>query len=394
MPLDPVAAQVIAVLSGTFPEVGVTVDDAAEARRILAAAPAAPGEPTPVGRVENRTIPGAGGAEVPVRIYWPAGGVGADSQSGASVAAGISAGTAVSAGTGGAAGVSAGASVAAGISAGTAVSAGTGGAAGISAGSASTAVSAGTGGAAGVSAGAALPLVAFFHGGGWVLCGLDSHDEACRQLANGTGAIVMSVDYRLAPEHRFPTAAEDAYAATRWLADHGADLGGDPARLAVAGDSAGGNLAASVALMARDRGGPALVFQLLVYPVLDHSFDTGSYKENATGYFLTVDAMRWFWAQYLGPHGDGSDPYVSPLRAADLSGLPPAHVVTAEFDPLRDEGEAYAARLSAAGVPTEARRYDGAFHGFFSMTAVLDAAAAASAAAHTALRGALHAAGE
>jgi acetyl esterase len=336
MPLDPVAAQVIAMLSTTFPEVGVTVDDAAEARRILAAAPAAPGDPTPVARVENRTIPGAGGAEVPVRIYWPAGTDGTGSPGGAG-----------------------------------------------------TDSAAGTDGAETDGAGGSLPLVAFFHGGGWVLCGLDSHDETCRQLANGTGAIVMSVDYRLAPEHRFPTAAEDAYAATRWLAANGAGLGGDPARLAVAGDSAGGNLAAAVALMARDRGGPALVFQLLIYPVLDHASDTASHKENATGYFLTADAMRWFWAQYLGPDGDGADPYVSPLRAADLTGLPPAHVVTAEFDPLRDEGEAYAALLTAAGVPAESRRYDGAFHGFFSMTAVLDSAAAATAAAHTALRTAL-----
>ncbi len=217
-------------------------------------------------------------------------------------------------------------------------------------------------------------VVVYFHGGGWVIGDLDSHDRTTRRLARDLGAVVVSVDYRCAPEHRFPAAAEDAYAATLWAA-----AAYQPDRLAVAGDSAGGNLAAVVSLMARDRGGPGIDHQLLVYPVTDHDFGTDSYRENANGYLLTEVHMRWFWDQYLGPDGDGTDPYASPLRATDLSGLPPASVLTAELDPLRDEGEAYATALAAAGVPVDHLRADGMFHGFFGIDELLPQAAPAVA---------------
>jgi acetyl esterase len=240
-----------------------------------------------------------------------------------------------------------------------------------------------------VEGGDPLPVVVFFHGGGWVICDLDSHDGTCRALANGVDAVVVSVDYRLAPEHKLPCAAEDAYAATQWVADHAEELGADASRLAVAGDSAGGNLAAAVALMARDRGGPAIVFQVLIYPVTDFSFDTVSYRDNAEGYFLHRASMEWYWRQYLDDDADGANPYASPLRVDDARGLPPGIVLTAEFDPLRDEGEAYGRKLAAAGVPFEVRRYDGVFHGFFSMVAFLDGAKQATADAHAALRDAL-----
>jgi acetyl esterase len=240
-----------------------------------------------------------------------------------------------------------------------------------------------------VEGGDPLPVVVYFHGGGWVICDLDTHDGTCRALANGVDAVVVSVDYRLAPEHKFPAAAEDAYAATQWVADHAADLGADASRLAVAGDSAGGNLAAAVALMARDRGGPAIAFQLLIYPVMDFSFDTVSYRDNAEGYFLHRASMEWYWRQYLDDEATGANPYASPLRVDDARGLPPGIVLTAEFDPLRDEGEAYGRKLADAGVPFEVRRYDGVFHGFFSMVAFLDGAKQATADAHAALRDAL-----
>lgn len=215
-----------------------------------------------------------------------------------------------------------------------------------------------------------FPAFVYLHGGGWVICNLDTHDAGCRAIANALPGVVVSVDYRLAPEHRFPAAADDAYAATRWVADNAMMLGADPQRLIVGGDSAGGNLSAVVALMARDRGGPALAYQVLIYPVTDASMTKASYTVNADGYLLTRQAMAWFWNHYLGSEGDGSAPYASPLAAPDLRGLPPATVITAEFDPLRDEGNAYAERLRQAGIPVRHQCYAGLIHGFFSMGGV------------------------
>jgi len=235
----------------------------------------------------------------------------------------------------------------------------------------------------------ALPGLVYFHGGGFVLCNLESHDGVCRSLANAAGCAVVSVDYRLAPEHPFPAAPEDCYAVTRFVAEHGRELGIDTARIAVGGDSAGGNLTAVVSQMARDRRGPRLRLQLLVYPVTDASFDTPSYRENAEGYFLTTNMMKWFWSKYLADPADAANPYASPLRAKDLTGLPPGLCITAEFDPLRDEGEAYAARLREAGVDVATTRYDGMFHGFFGMGAMLDQAKKAVAQAAGALKKAL-----
>jgi acetyl esterase len=234
-----------------------------------------------------------------------------------------------------------------------------------------------------------LPALVYFHGGGWVLCSLDTHDNVCRSLANQAGCAVVSVDYRLAPEHRYPAGPEDCYAVTRWVSQHGAEIGVDPARIAIGGDSAGGNITAVVAQMARDRRGPKLRFQLLVYPVTDMRFDTPSYRDNAEGYFLTTTMMKWFWRQYLNADAEGNDAYASPLRAKDLSGLPPGLCITAEFDPLRDEGEAYAAKLREAGVACPARRYDGMIHGFFGMGLILDKAKLAVGEAAKALKQAL-----
>jgi acetyl esterase len=220
-----------------------------------------------------------------------------------------------------------------------------------------------------------FPLMVFFHGSGFVLCSLDTHDGICRNLCSGTGCVVVSVDYRLAPEAKFPAASDDCLAATRWAVANAAALGADPGRVLVAGDSAGGNLAAVTALRVRDEGGPLLLGQLLIYPVTDH-YDPGtpSMVENAEGYGLTRAGMIWFWDHYLADPSHGANPYASPMRAADLGGLPPALVVTAEFDPLRDEGEYYAGRLRQAGVPTEMRRWDGMNHGFFFWPGVVDRA--------------------
>ena len=217
-----------------------------------------------------------------------------------------------------------------------------------------------------------FPALVWFHGGGWVVGDLDTADGTARDLTVGAGCVVVSVDYRLAPETKFPGPAEDCYTATRWVAQNAGSIGADPAKVAVGGDSAGGNLASAVALMARDRRGPALVFQLMVYPVTDRVFGTGSYQENANGYSLTQDSMRWFWDHYLASDADAANPYAAPMQAKDLGGLPKALVITAEFDPLRDEGEAYAHRLQEAGVPTQCTRYDGMIHGFFGMSQVLD----------------------
>jgi acetyl esterase len=216
--------------------------------------------------------------------------------------------------------------------------------------------------------GTALPLLVFFHGGGWVLGGLDSHDSLCRDLCAGADCAVLAVDYRLAPESKFPAAADDCLAALRWAGAHAAEIGVDASRIVVAGDSAGGNLAAVTALRARNKGGPKLAGQLLIYPITDYyAPGTRSYRENADGYFLTRDVMIFFWDHYLARESDAANPHASPLKARDLSGLPPALVITAEFDPLRDEGEAYGERLRGAGVPTVLTRYEGAIHGFVGL---------------------------
>ncbi|MFF2402527.1 alpha/beta hydrolase [Streptomyces goshikiensis] len=296
--LDPAARPYVDALAAAFPDLGGAVTDAAEARRILAAAPGSAAPPPAVGSVEDREVPGPDGAPpVPVRVYrpdpgrWPG----------------------------------------------------------------------------------PRPTVVFCHGGGWVLCDLDSHDRTVRALCRASGAVIVSVGYRRAPESRFPAAVLDAYAALRWAAGRVAELGGDPAALVVAGDSAGGNLAAGSALLARDRGGPALALQVLIYPCLDAAQDTASYRTAAEGAgegFLTADHLRWFWEQYLGPGGDPADPLASPA-AADPAGLPPAHVLTAGCDPLRDEGAAYVRALRAAGTAAELDHHPGMFHGFLALADVL-----------------------
>lgn len=217
-----------------------------------------------------------------------------------------------------------------------------------------------------------FPALVYYHGGGWVIGNLETVDVPCRLLANRANCVVVSVDYRLAPEHKFPAAADDSYAAAKWVVENAASIQVDVERVAIGGDSAGGNLAAVVALMARDKGEISLAYQMLVYPVTNHSYATESYTENADGYLLTKDSMVWFWNHYLRNEEDGKNPYASPLQAEDLSGLPPALVLTGEFDPLRDEGEAYAERLREAGVQVEAKRYDGMIHGYFWMPGVLE----------------------
>ena len=312
MPLDPQARRVLDVLTAVSAPDPWTVEPAAfraQVRQMRVAA-----EEAPIGGVQDRAIPGPGGAALPVRIYTPL-----DREAGE------------------------------------------------------------------------LPALAFFHGGGFVIGDLDSHDATCRELANRARCAVVAVDYRLAPEAKFPAAAEDCYAATCWIAENAALLGVDAGRIAVGGDSAGGNLAAVTALLARDRGGPRLAHQLLVYPVIDCAFDTASYLENAEGYFLTREMMRWFWHHYLEKPEQAADPYASPIRASTLSGVAPATVITAEYDPLRDEGEAYASRLAADGVRASLTRYDGVIHGFFGMGSLIDQGRTAMAQAAAELRGAFSA---
>lgn len=217
-----------------------------------------------------------------------------------------------------------------------------------------------------------FPAFIYYHGGGWVIGNLDIVDVPCRRIANQANCVVISVDYRLAPEHKFPAAIEDAYAAVKWVATNGSEIQVNPNKIAVGGDSAGGNLATVVSMMARDKGGPSIVQQTLLYPVTNHSFDTISYEENADGYFLTKATMKWFWNHYLQNEQDGKNPYASPLLADDLSVLPPALVITAGFDPLRDEGEAYAERLKAANIPVEMTRYDSMIHGFCWMPGAIE----------------------
>jgi acetyl esterase len=211
-------------------------------------------------------------------------------------------------------------------------------------------------------------VTVFFHGGGFVVGNLDTHDHVCRDLCAGSGAVLIAVDYRLAPEHRFPAAVHDSLEAVRWIGQHAEALSIDPTRIVVAGDSAGGNLATVTALRIRDEGGPALRAQVLVYPVTDyHTPPTRSYIDNQSGYSLTRAAMIRFWNEYVANEGDTQHPHACPLRAASLAGLPRALVITAEFDPLRDEGEAYGKRLIDAGIDVTLCRFDGMIHGFFRM---------------------------
>jgi acetyl esterase len=228
----------------------------------------------------------------------------------------------------------------------------------------------------------------YFHGGGWVVGSLESADASCRALANRSRTVVISIDYRLAPETKFPGAVEDAYAAVRWVADNAADLRIDPAKIAVGGASAGGNLAAVAALVARDRGGPKIAFQLLTVPVTELSSKAASHREFAEGFGLSAADMTWYGTHYVRTSTDADDPLASVLRA-DLHGLPPAFVITAECDPLRDDGEAYAEKLKALGIRASYKRYPGMFHGFMSFPGVLPEAAEAFEDAGNALREAL-----
>ncbi|MEO7459015.1 MAG: alpha/beta hydrolase [Acidimicrobiales bacterium] len=236
--------------------------------------------------------------------------------------------------------------------------------------------------------GEAHGVLVWFHGGGWVIGDLDTADSTCRALANRAGCVVVSVDYRLAPEHAAPAALEDCMTALAWTVENFELLGVDASKVAVGGDSAGGNLAALVCQRVRDEFGPEIDFQLLVYPVTDLTLSHPSMDENAEGYVLTKASMEWFVGHYLGD-ADPKDASVSPLHADDLTGLPPALVITAEMDPLRDEGEAYAARLQEAGVPTELVRYAGQIHGFMGMATMLDDGKDAVERAGAALRAAL-----
>jgi len=233
-----------------------------------------------------------------------------------------------------------------------------------------------------------FPVLLNFHGGGWVIGDLETTDAACRDFCNTAGCVVISVDYRLAPEHRYPAAVEDCYAATRWAADNMTSLNGN-GRLAVSGESAGGNLAAVVCLLAREQGGPRIDFQLLLYPVTDCDLSRGSYAENGTGYLLELDTMRWFWNQYCPDPATRTEPNASPLRAANLAGLPPALIVTAEFDPLRDEGEAFGRALQAAGGQAEICRFDGLVHDFIATAQIFAASRSAFEATCARLRQAL-----
>ncbi len=236
--------------------------------------------------------------------------------------------------------------------------------------------------------GSPLAALVYYHGGGWVVGDIESHDATCRTLSQTSGCKVISVDYRLAPEAKFPAAADDAYAALVWVEKNAMEIGVDPNRIAVGGDSAGGNLAAVASLMARDKNGPHIAFQLLIYPVTQIGIDSASRKELATGYFLETETMTWFEDQYVDP-ADADSPYASPLKADNLSGLPPAYVITAGFDPLKDEGKAYADGLRAAGVDVQYVNYDGMIHGFIALTALVENAANAVAETGVALKKAL-----
>ncbi|WP_019424459.1 alpha/beta hydrolase [Paenibacillus sp. OSY-SE] len=232
------------------------------------------------------------------------------------------------------------------------------------------------------------PALVYYHGGGFILGGLDSHDSICRVFANAASCVVVSVDYRLAPEHKFPAAVEDAFASLNWVADHADELNVNPSQIAVGGDSAGGNLSAVMAIKAKEQGSPPLTYQLLIYPAVstDIRFDFPSMTENANGYLLTVESIRLFYSQYLRNEEDAMNPYSSPLLYKNVTSLPPAMVITAEFDPLRDEGKAYAERLQQAGVPVHYTCYKGMIHQFFNIGHEVDAAKAAIMEAALALK--------
>jgi acetyl esterase len=234
-----------------------------------------------------------------------------------------------------------------------------------------------------------LPVLVYFHGGGWVVGDIDSHDPVCRSLANASGCKIMSVDYRLAPEHPWPAAPDDCFAAVQWVVANAAALGVDASRLAIGGDSAGGNLSAAVTLRARAARGPHIAFQLLIYPALDASMALPSIAQNATGYFLEKAGMEWFYHHYIPDGAEVINPDISPLHADDLSGLPSAYVVTAEYDPLRDEGRAYAEKLKAAGVQVDYINYPTMIHGFFGFQATVDVSRQAVSQAGQALAKAL-----
>ena len=217
-----------------------------------------------------------------------------------------------------------------------------------------------------------LPVLVYFHGGGWVIGDIETHDGICRSLANAAGMCIVSVDYRLAPEAHFPAAADDCFAATQWVQKNADNFGGDPERIAVGGDSAGGNLATVVCLMAADKGVAIPKAQVLVYPATQHDFGTASYQENGGGELgLSEASMRWFWNHYLATPADGDNVYASPMRCQDMSGLPPALVITAEYDPLRDEAHDYADRLTQAGIRVERTLYLGVVHGFLGQAALV-----------------------
>jgi acetyl esterase len=218
-----------------------------------------------------------------------------------------------------------------------------------------------------------LPLIVYFHGGGWVQGSLDTHDNTCRRLAKQNDAVVVSVDYRLAPEYPFPVPGEDCYTATVWAVEHAGSLGANPAQLIVMGDSAGGNMAAIVSLMARDRNGPQITMQVLIYPALDATLSMPSVHKLGKGYMLTEEKMTWYRDHYCGKEPDKKQLYLSPVFASDLTNLPPALIITAEFDPLKDDGEVYAKRLKEAGNEVVFKEYKGMIHAFLAMPKLLHA---------------------